>query len=132
MEKVIECARALGMAIVESDVYQNMQVAEASAMGNAEVSAAMARFLELKQLIGEEMSKENADPILLSDYGREMDELQQKLNDMDVVEAMTSARQRFSEMMNQVNKVLEFIITGETSTQGGGCSGNCGSCGGCH
>ena len=131
MEKVIECARALGMAIVESDVYQNMQVTEAAAMSNEEVSTAMARFIELKQMIGDEMSKEDANPMLLSDYGKEMDEMQQKLNNMPVVEEMTASRQRFSEMMNQVNKVLEFIITGETSTQGG-CSGNCGSCGGCH
>lgn len=131
MEKVMECARALGMAIVESEVYQNMQAAEAAAMGNEEVTAAMARFIELKQLIGEEMSKEQADPMLLSDYGKEMDELQQKLNEMTVVDEMTAGRQRFSEMMTQVNKILEFIITGEVA-QGGGCSGNCGSCGGCH
>ena len=77
------------------------------------------------------MSKEDANPVLLSEYGKEMDELQQKLNEMSIVEEMTSARQRFSEMMTQVNKVLEFIITGEVA-QGGGCSGNCGSCGGCH
>lgn len=132
MEKVMECARQLGMAIVESETFKNMQVTEAAAMSNEEVSAAMARFLELKQMIGDEMSKQDADPMLLSEYGKEMDEMQQKLNDMQVVDEMTAARQRFSEMMNQVNKILEFIITGETSTQGGGCSGNCGSCGGCH
>ena len=131
MEKVLECARQLGMAIVESDVYKNMQVTEASAMNNEEVSAAMARFIELKQLIGDEMSKEDANPQLLSEYGREMDELQQKLNDMQVVDEMTAARQRFSEMMTQVNKILEFIITGENSTEGG-CSGNCSGCSGCH
>ena len=131
MEKVMECARQLGMAIVESEVYKNMQMTEAAAMGNEEVSAAMARFLEIKQLIGEEMQKQDADPMLLSDYGREMDEMQQKLNDMKLIEDMTSSRQRFSEMMTQVNKILEFIITGEVA-QSGGCSGNCGSCGGCH
>ena len=131
MEKVIECARALGMAIVESDVYKNMQTAEAAAMSNEEVSNAMARFIELKQLIGDEMQKQDADPVLLSNYGREMDEMQQKLNDMKLIEDMTSSRQRFSEMMTQVNKILEFIITGEVA-QSGGCSGNCGSCGGCH
>ena len=131
MEKVLECARQLGMAIVESDVYKNMQVTEASAMNNEEVSAAMARFIELKQLIGDEMSKEDANPQLLSEYGREMDELQQKLNDMQVVDEMTAARQRFSEMKTQVNKILEFIITGENSTEGG-CSGNCSGCSGCH
>ncbi len=131
MEKVMECARQLGMAIVESEVYKNMQTTEAAAMSNEEVSSAMARFLELKQLIGDEMQKQDADPILLSEYGKEMDEMQQKLNDMKVVEEMTASRQRFSEMMTQVNKILEFIITGEVA-QGGGCSGNCGSCGGCH
>lgn len=77
------------------------------------------------------MQKQDADPVLLSNYGREMDEMQQKLNDMKLIEDMTSSRQRFSEMMTQVNKILEFIITGEVA-QSGGCSGNCGSCGGCH
>ena len=131
MEKVMECARQLGMAIVESEVYKTMQMTEAAAMGNEEVAAAMARFLELKQLIGDEMQKQDADPVLLSNYGREMDEMQQKLNDMKLIEDMTSSRQRFSEMMTQVNKILEFIITGEVA-QSGGCSGNCGSCSGCH
>ena len=132
MEKVIECARALGNAIVESDVFKRMQETEAAAMGNQEVADAMTRYLELKQLIGDEMSKENADPMLLSDYGREMDEMQQKLNAMEVVDAMTSSRQAFSAMMNQVNKILEFIITGENSSEAGGCSGNCSGCSGCH
>ena len=131
MEKVMECARQLGMAIVESEVYKTMQMTEAAAMGNEEVAAAMARFLELKQLIGDEMQKQDADPVLLSNYGREMDEMQQKLNDMKLIEDMTSSRQRFSEMMTQVNKILEFIITGELQ-QGGGCSGNCSGCSGCH
>ena len=131
MEKVMECARQLGMAIVESEIYKNMQKAEAEAMSNEEVTKAMARFIELKQLIGDEMQKENADPILLSEYGKEMDEMQQNLNNMPIVEEMTSSRQRFSDMMTQVNKIMEFIITGEVA-QSGGCSGNCGSCGGCH
>ena len=36
-----------------------------------------------------------------------------------------------AEKMDQVNKILEFIITGDVQ-EGGGCSGNCSSCGGCH
>ena len=56
---------------------------------------------------------------------------QQTLNAMPAVDAMTTARQNFSELMNQVNHVLEFMITGEVE-QSGGCTGNCASCGGCH
>ena len=62
---------------------------------------------------------------------RDIDAHQQQLTAMPAVDAMTSARQQFSELMNQVNHVLEFIITGELP-QSGGCSGNCSSCSGCH
>lgn len=131
MSKVTECAMALGQAIVDSEEYKNMQVAEETAMSNPEVTQAMARFMEVKKELGDLMCKPDPDPNQMSEYGREMDELQQKLNSMEVVEAMTAARQKFSELMNSVNAVLEYMITGETS-QGGGCSGNCGSCSGCH
>ena len=60
-----------------------------------------------------------------------MDEAQQALNSIAAVDAMTTSRQQFSELMNQVNRVLEFIITGELADQGG-CSGNCSGCAGCH
>ena len=131
MEKVIECARALGEAIVASEQYKNMQVTESAAMSDPAVTAAMARFLELKELISQEMRKEEQDVEQIARYGEELDDVQRELNAMPAVDAMTSSRQSFSDMMNQVNRILEFIITGETQ-QSGGCSGNCSSCGGCH
>ncbi|MBQ2834998.1 MAG: YlbF family regulator [Clostridia bacterium] len=131
MSKVTECARALGEAIVESEEYKNMQVTEAAAMSNPEVAAAMSRFLELKEALGNAMCQPDTDADLISRYGKEMDEVQQTLNAMPIVEDMTRSRQQFSELMNQVNRVLEYIITGELQ-QGGGCSGNCSGCSGCH
>ena len=77
------------------------------------------------------MRAEEPNPELIARYGAEMDEAQRQMNAMPAVDAMTSSRQRFSEMMNQVNHVMQFIITGEVET-GGGCSGNCGACSGCH
>ena len=68
---------------------------------------------------------------MIAQYGQELDEIQKTLNAMPAVDAMTTARQHFSEMMNQVNSVLEYIITGELPQQGG-CSGNCSGCSGCH
>lgn len=132
MSKVTECARALGEAIVASDEYKNMQVAESAAMGDAQVAEAMSRYLELKEQVQSEMRSAEPDADKIVRLGEEMDEAQRTLNAMPAVDAMTESRQRFSELMNQVNRVLEFIITGEIEQQGGGCSGNCGSCGGCH
>ena len=131
MSKVTDCARALGEAIVASEEYKNMQIAEKAAMSDPKVTEAMSRYLELKEALGDLMCKPDPDPDLMARYGQEMDEIQRQMNDMPSVDAMTSARQQFSELMNQVNRVLEFIITGEVE-QSGGCSGNCQGCSGCH
>ena len=131
MSTVTECAKALGEAIVASEEYKNMQITENAAMSDPAVAEAMGRYLELKNRIDAVMSQADADPDEISRYGREMDELQQQLNAMPAGDAMTTSRQKFSELMNQVNRVLEFIITGEVA-QEGGCTGNCSSCGGCH
>lgn len=131
MSKISDCARALGEAIVASEEYKNMQVTEAAAMGDPAVAEAMARYMELKNKLGEVMCSPDADADTISTLGREMDEIQQTLSAMPAVDAMTTARQQFSEVMNQVNRILEYIITGELPQQGG-CSGNCSGCSGCH
>ena len=131
MSKITDCARALGEAIVASEEYKNMQVTEAAAMGDPAVTEAMARYMELKNKLGDVMSSPDADAETISKLGREMDEIQQNLSAMPAVDAMTTARQQFSEVMNQVNRILEYIITGELPQQGG-CSGNCSGCSGCH
>ncbi len=131
MSKVTDCARALGEAIVASEEYKNMQVTESAAMSDPAVADLMARYMEVKNTLGEVMCQPDADANLISQYGQEMDEIQQQLTAMPAVDAMTTARQKFSEMMNQVNSVLEYIITGELPQQGG-CSGNCSGCSGCH
>lgn len=132
MSKVTDCARALGEAIVASDEYKNMQVTEQAAMSDPTVAELMARYMELKNALDDVMCQPDADPEVITRYGQEMDEVQQQLTAMPAVDAMTSARQQFSELMTQVNHVLEFIITGELPQSGGGCSGNCSSCSGCH
>ena len=130
MNKVQECARALGEAIIASDEYKNMQIAENAAMNDTAATEAMSRFMELRSMLNAAMSMPEPDAEQIAKYGQEMDELQQALNNMPSIDAMTSSRQAFSAMMNQVNKILEFMITGEVEQ--GGCSGNCGGCSGCH
>jgi len=132
MSKVTDCARALGEAIVASEEYKNMQITEQAAMSDPKVAELMARYLELKNALGEAMCQPDADAEMISRYGQEMDEVQQTLTAIPAVDAMTSSRQQFSELMNQVNRVLEFIITGELPQSSGGCSGNCSGCSGCH
>ena len=131
MGKVQDCARALGEAIVASEEYQNMQLCEKAAESDPAAAEAMGRYMELHAAVNQEMGNEEPDAEKIARLGREMYELQQALNALPAVEEMTAARQRFSGLMDQVNKILEFIITGDVQ-ESGGCSGNCSACGGCH
>ena len=130
MNNVQECARALGEAIVASEEYKNMQLAEAEAMNDPAAAEAMSRFMELRAKMDEAMGMPEPNPELLAAYGKEMDDVQRTLNSLPSIDAMTASRQAFSGLMNQVNKILEFIIAGEVEQ--GGCSGNCSGCSGCH
>ena len=130
MNKVQECARALVEAIVASEEYKNMQIAEAEAMNDPAATEAMSRFMELRAKMDEAMGMPEPNPEMLAEYGKQMDDVQRTLNSLPSIDAMTSSRQAFSGLMNQVNKILEFIIAGEVEQ--GGCSGNCSGCSGCH
>lgn len=131
MSKITDCARALGEAIIASDEFKNMQITENAAMSDPAVAEGMARYMELKNKLSQVMCSPDADAETISALGKEMDEVQQTLSAMPAVDAMTTARQQFSEVMNQVNRILEYVITGELPQQGG-CSGNCSGCSGCH
>ena len=130
MNKVQECARALGEAIVASEEYKAMQLTENAAMNDQAATEAMTRFMELRTSLNDAMSQPEPDAEVIAQLGKEMDEVQQALNNMPSIDAMTTARQNFSALMNSVNKILEFMITGEVEQ--GGCSGNCSGCSGCH
>lgn len=130
MNEVFEKARALGQAIVESAEFQNMRAMEDAAMALPEVAEQMTRYLEHKQGVEAELAKEVPDHAALADHSEQMKDAQAKLNTMDAVVRMGEARGVFSAMMNQVNQVLQFMVSGETEE--GGCSGCCDGCSGCH
>jgi hypothetical protein len=44
---------------------------------------------------------------------------------------MREAQVKFQEMMDNVNRILRLVITGEVEDAAGGCTGNCSSCSGC-
>ena len=129
MDAVFQKTRELGQALIESDVYQAMKAAEEKAARNQEVAETMNRYLQLRAQIQEILSRENPDSAVLKKLSDEMDETQEKLNMIDDIIAMTQARSAFSDLINQVNQVLQFIVTGQVSEEGN-CSGSCASCGG--
>jgi len=130
MDKVFEKTRELGEALLESEIYKRMKEAEDKAMLNQEAASLMGELLEKRGSIQEAMHDPNPDPAALKRMSDEMDEIQEKLQMMDDIVALTQARAEFNGLINQVNQVLQFIVTGRMDD--GECGGDCSSCGGCH
>lgn len=134
MKDVFEKTRELGQALIESEAYQNMKAAEEKAYRNAEAADAMSRYLELRNDIQDMLASDNPDSAALKNMSDELDSLQEKLNMIEDIASMTEARSAFSNLIAQVNQVLQFMISGKiTEDEPAGCGGGCSSCGGgCH
>ena len=87
--------------------------------------------MEARQKIEALLETDNPDAEALKKLSAEMDACQQRLSMIDDVQALTEARENFSGLIEQVNQVLKFIITGQMDEPKSGCGGSCGSCGGC-
>lgn len=132
MNQVFLKTRELGDAIMQSEEYKAMKEAENLAMANPDAAGAMGQYMEARQKIETLLEQENPDPEQLKTLSAEMDSCQQRLSLIEDVQTLTDARENFSNLIEQVNQVLKFIITGQLSEPKSSCGGNCGSCGGCN
>ncbi len=132
MDMVFQKTRELGQALTESEIYKKMKEAEDRAMQNQEAADTMTKYLEKRTQIQEILTQENPDPAVMKSLSDEMDALQERLQMIDDIAQLTEARNNFSNLIAQVNQVLQFIVTG-TMDEESGCTGSCSSCGGsCH
>lgn len=130
MDQIFAKTRELGEALLNSEAYQKMKDAEEKAMQNVEAAEMMAKYLEKRGHIQDMMEQENPDPAAMQRLSNEMDEIQERLQMIDDIAALTEARSEFNSLIGQINQVLQFIVTGRMDE--GSCSGSCDSCKGCH
>lgn len=138
MQNVMQKAQELAEAILESSIYQKMHEAELQVNKNEEAVKAVSDFIEKRQAVENLLADSNMDHSALAEAGKAMEEAEKKLNEVALIKEMQDTRKEFTEMMNNVNRILRLVITGETEDECdcggdcGGCSGSCSSCGGCH
>ena len=138
MQNVMHKAQELAEAILESNVYQRMHAAEMQVNKDEAAVKAVSDFVEKRQTVEHLLASNNLDHEELAKAGKAMEEAEKTLNAVPLVHEMQEARQEFTQMMENVNRILRLVITGETEEEcdcGGdcsGCSGSCSTCGGCH
>ena len=136
MREVMQKAQELAEAIVESSVYQRMHAAELQVNKDEAAVKAVAEFVEKRQAVETVLAQSDMDHEQLARVGEEMEEAEKRLNEVPLVTEMQEARKEFTQMMENVNRILRLVVTGETddgcSGDCSGCSGGCDGCGGCH
>ena len=122
MREVMQKAQELADAIVRSGVYQDMKRLEKETEENPEAAAALETMIEKRQRVEELLTEKGMDP-----------EAELAMNRNGKVMELKNARKEFSAMMNNVNRILRLVITGEIREDdlGSGCGGSCEGCNGC-
>ena len=131
MREVMMKAQALAEAIVESEVYKTMHGLEDQVTKDEAATALIAAYMEKRSNVELLLRSPEFDAEKVAAAGQELQDAEQAMEACTMVKDMREAQQSFQEMMDNVNRILRLVITGEVEDAAGGCSGNCASCGGC-
>lgn len=131
MKTVLEQAEKLASSILGSDEFVGMRLAEQAVTQDAEATRLIADFIEKRQRVEKLLSEDDPGQGSLIQAGDEMEQAQRRMNECPLIQRMQAARADFTNMMNQVNALIRFVVTGETEQPDSGCAGSCETCGGC-
>ena len=134
MINVMMKAQELAEAILDSEVYTRMKQQENDVKRDPGAGAALSDMIEKRSRVENILSSANMDPNELAEASREMEEAEQRMNDNEMIRTLKEYRKDFQTMMDNVNRILRLVITGETEDENGrsSCGGNCSGCSGCH
>ena len=131
MREVMMKAQELAQAILQSEIYQTMHTLEDQMTKDEAATAAVAAYMEKRSNVELLLRAPDFDAEKVAAAGQELEDAQKAMDTYPLVKDMREAQQRFQDMMDNVNRILRLVITGEVEDGGSGCSGNCASCGGC-
>lgn len=131
MRDVMMKAQALAEAVRSSEIYQKMHELEDKVTQDEQATAAIAAYMEKRSNVELLLRAPEFDAEKVAAAGQELQDAEQAMDACAIVKDMREAQQQFQEMMDNVNRILRLVITGEVEDGNGGCSGNCSSCSGC-
>ena len=132
MREVMMKAQALAEAIVASDTYQTMHGLEEQVTKDENATALIAAYMEKRQNVELLLRSPEFDAEKVAAAGEELQDAEKAMEECTMVKDMREAQVKFQEMMDNVNRILRLVISGEVEDAQGGCTGNCASCSGCH
>lgn len=130
MAEIFEKARELGEAILESKEYKELKAAELAQEESEEALSLIKDYNEVRTRLGQEIQKGDVSEERIAEIREELEEAYGKMTTNDLITNYINAQRTFQAVIDQMNNILAFHITGKMP---GGCSGSCSTCGGgCH
>lgn len=129
--EIIDKARQLGIMIADSQERVRMTEASDKMNANEEAVRLLRTYNDNRKAATEKLRGKDASKEDLEEFKKYVQAEFEKIADNPLISEYIEASRDFENMVNQVNAVLSYFITGQENT-GSGCSGNCSGCSSCH
>ena len=133
MKAVMMKAQELAEAVLDSETYRKMKQLEGEVRRDPEAAALLGEMIEKRNRVESILSSADMKPEELAEASREMEAAEARMNENEKIRTLKSSRKDFQTMMDNVNRILRLVITGEVEGQSSSaaCSGDCSGCSGC-
>lgn len=135
MEQLLEMAKDLGRVLQQDERFVKMQMAQARADEDEALQALIGEFNLKRMAINAESAKgEEQDEEKLRTLNIEIREVYAKVMANESMAAYNEAKTEMDKVTNAIGAILNMAAQGldPDDYEEHSCSGNCGSCGGCH
>ena len=126
---VFEKAHELGLMITESEEFKKVNETREAQSADGEAALVLMNYNRKRDQLIKEASEPGISNERMQEIRNDMEKEVDKLNNTKAIADFMEAMQNFNDMMDQINAIVASYIN---PAEEGGCSGNCGSCGGCH
>ena len=127
--EIFDKARELGEAIVESNEYKILKLAEAKQEKDEEAMKLLEEYRDIRRQLGEEINKGDVSEERMKEIREAVEEAYEKVTTNDTIVEFLNAQSAFQAIIDQMNTIISYHITGKIP---GGCGGSCDGCAGCH
>ena len=129
--QIIDKAQELGTMIADSTERIRMTEAADRMNANEEAVELLRVYNENRKKAANELKGTNPNKEQIKKFQDYVQAEFEKVVKNPLIAEYIEASREFDNMVNQVNAVLSYFITGQEASEGG-CSGNCSGCSSCH
>lgn len=135
MDVMLQMAIDLACQLKEDERALAVRQAQANADADEDLQALIGDFNLKRIAINEEETKEERDADKLRQLNTEIREIYAKVMANEHMVAYNEAKTSLDQLMGKIQTALNLAVQGQDpnlAAQEISCSGNCGTCGGCH